>query len=335
MRRRLVKKAAFAVIIVISIILVALVGLRIAADRREGSGTAAPPASGAMVTTTKGRIFVSTIGPRDGQAVLFVHGSGAWSGLWQATSVSLAARGYRVIALDLPPFGFSDRPAAGDYGRTAQARRIMALVDAMQLSHPIIVGHSFGAGPAVEAVMRNPWRFRQLVLVDAALGIDAPSEPLPWLLRSQVAREHLVAATVTNPALTRTLLRQLIHRKERASPAIVAILQKPMGRPGSTAAVAHWLPSLLQADPTSLSGRASNYALLRGPVAIIWGADDTVTPVDQAARLRQLVPHAQMTILRDAGHIPQIERPAQFQAALAQVLTRPEQHPGQPAEPAR
>ena len=53
--------------------------------------------------------------------VLF-HGTAAWSELWRQTSDALAAAGFHVIALDLPPFGFSDRP--GNYTRQDQAARI-------------------------------------------------------------------------------------------------------------------------------------------------------------------------------------------------------------------
>ena len=61
-------------------------------------------------------------GPSDGIPVVLFHGTAAWSELWRHTSSALAAAGFHVIALDLPPFGFSDRP--GSYTRQDQAARI-------------------------------------------------------------------------------------------------------------------------------------------------------------------------------------------------------------------
>jgi pimeloyl-ACP methyl ester carboxylesterase len=55
---------------------------------------------------------------------------------------------------------------------------------------------------------------------------------------------------------------------------------------------------------------------LKVPTALIWGDKDTVTPVQQANDLRTLVPHARLTLLPGVGHIPQIEDPDAFNAAL-------------------
>ena len=78
--------------------------------------------------------------------VVLIHGTAAWSELWRATIDALAAAGFHVIALDLPPFGFSDRP--GDYTRERQAARIDGVLDQLGVAPAIIVGHSFGAGAA-------------------------------------------------------------------------------------------------------------------------------------------------------------------------------------------
>jgi pimeloyl-ACP methyl ester carboxylesterase len=72
----------------------------------------------------------------------------------------------------MPPFGYSGRPSTADYGDSAQARRILGVVTALGLERVTLVGHSFGARPAMEAYFPDPDRFSRLVLVDAALGLD-------------------------------------------------------------------------------------------------------------------------------------------------------------------
>ena len=164
-------------------------------------------------------------GPADGIPVVLFHGTAAWSELWRHTSDALAAAGFHVIALDLPPFGFSDRP--GSYTRQDQAARVSDVLDALKARAAIIVGHSFGAGAATELAMRYPDRARALVLVDAALGLTAAPSAAPWVIQPQWIREILVSLTITNPVATQMLLKSLIAKKERALPEYVAILQRP------------------------------------------------------------------------------------------------------------
>ena len=56
------------------------------------------------------------------------HGMAAWGGLWKLTGEALAARGYRVIALDQAPFGFSDS-GNPDFSRSAEAKRLLEAVE--------------------------------------------------------------------------------------------------------------------------------------------------------------------------------------------------------------
>src|SRR5262249_12438534 len=155
----------------------------------------------------------------DGIPVVLFHGTAAWSELWWRTSDALAAADFRVIALDLPPFGFSDRP--GTYTRRDQAARINDVLGALRAKPAIIVGHSFGAGAATELVMRYPDRVRALVLVDAALGLTAPASDAPAIVRPKWVREIAVSLSITNPLATKILLQSLIAKKERALPEYV------------------------------------------------------------------------------------------------------------------
>jgi pimeloyl-ACP methyl ester carboxylesterase len=275
------------------------------------------------VATRAGRNFLQEAGPRDAIPVVLFHGTAAWSELWRQTMSALAGAGFRAIALDIPPFGFSDRH--GGYTRAAQAERVADVLDALAIPAAIIVGHSFGAGSATETVMRFPSRVRGLVLVDAALGLTAPAEAPagpPFVLRYRFPREILVSLTVTNPLVTRLLLAQLIEKKERATPEYVAILQKPLVIQHTTRDVARWLLYFLSTDTDALSARRDTYARITVPTAILWGEKDTVTPLAQAEDLGVLIPRAALCVLDDLGHIPQIENPEYFDRILVtQLLT--------------
>lgn len=291
-----------------------------AALRENVERAALAPSAGHLVKTSSGSVFVQEKGPPNGIPVVLFHGTAAWSQLWWRTSDALAASGFHVIALDLPPFGFSDRP--GTYTRRDQAARINDVLGMLKAEPAIIVGHSFGAGAATELVLRYPDRARALVLVDAALGLTgAPSDP-PAVLKPKWVRETLVSLTITNPLATKWLLRSLIARKERATPEYVEILQRPTALRDSTSDIADWALYFIGTDRDASSADRAAYARLKQPVAILWGDQDHVTPVDQARDLQTLIPRASLTLLPGLGHIPQIEDPTLFNEALLKALAK-------------
>jgi pimeloyl-ACP methyl ester carboxylesterase len=289
-----------------------------ASVRETASRDELAPSSGHLVPTGSGGVFVQEKGPADGVPVVLFHGTAAWSELWRHTIDALAAAGFRVIALDLPPFGFSDRP--GNYTRRDQAARVNDVLVALRATPAIIVGHSFGAGAATELAMRYKDRARALVLVDAALGLTSPPSDPPWLLRPQGVREILVSLTITNPLATKMLLQSLIEKKERALPEYIEILQRPTTLRNSTADIAGWLYYFVGADRNAESADRSAYARMTIPAAILWGDKDSITPIEQAHDLQTLLPQASLTVLPGLGHIPQIEDPDAFNAALLTAL---------------
>jgi pimeloyl-ACP methyl ester carboxylesterase len=299
----------------------AIAVFRLTAALRETADRATlAPAAGHLVKTASGGVFVQEKGPPDGIPVVLFHGTAAWSELWWRTSDVLAASGFHVIALDLPPFGFSDRP--GSYTRRDQAARINEVLAALKAAPAIIVGHSFGAGAATELVMRHPERVRALVLVDAALGLTAPLTDAPAILRPKWIREILVSLTITNPLATKLLLQSLIAKKERAVPEYVEILQRPTSLRNSTSDIADWAYYFIGADREATSADRTAYARLKLPTAILWGDKDTVTPIEQARDLQTLIPQASLTLLPGLGHIPQIEDPTFFNEALLKALAK-------------
>jgi pimeloyl-ACP methyl ester carboxylesterase len=130
----------------------------------------APP-SGQFVRADDVQMYLQQAGAPDGGAVVLVHGPGAWSEVWRSSIDALAQAGYRVVAPDLPPFGFSFRPASGDYSTEAQARRLLAALDALGIARASFVAHSTSARAVVEVAMQAPQRVQALVLVAPLLAL--------------------------------------------------------------------------------------------------------------------------------------------------------------------
>lgn len=290
---------------------------------------ATAPAAGHFVRAGDVEVFVQEAGPPEGVAVVLIHGTGAWSETWRPSMEALAAEGYRAIAIDLPPFGYSARPASGDYSKRAQGARIVAVLDGLGVERAILVGHSFGGGPTVEAALLASQRARGLVLVDAALGIrepEVPPAPLSPVVRAVLAvdpvRDGLVAGLLTNPAMTSRLIGTFVFNKEAVTEAAIGVYRRPLRVRGTSAAVGQWLPSLLQADLEAASELETSYAGLRVPVFAIWGERDSITPIEQGERLVELTPGATLVRLEDVGHIPQLEAHEAFQRALLEAVGR-------------
>ena len=313
-----------AALIVVAILLI-LVALRLAALSRE-SVVGAPPAT-AWFATPLGRVAAQVSGPADGPPIVIVHGTAAWSGFWKEVAAHLAGRGWRVVAVDLPPFGWSDRDPAVRYDRIRQADRLSAIV-AAQGRPTIVLGHSFGGGPVTELALRHPDGLRGIVLVDAALGeLDPAGEAgAAKLLRTRPIAELATSASITNPAALGPLLRSMIARKDRAD-RWLPVLREPLRREGTTTAYAMWLPNLFTKNDGALSRRSAELRRIKVPVTLIWGAADTVTPLDQGKRIAGLTRARSLTVIPGVGHIPHIEDPPAFTRALDQSLGQFDEEP--------
>jgi pimeloyl-ACP methyl ester carboxylesterase len=320
-------------------VLLALVAFRYAASEREAHGArAAAPVGGRYVKADDVEIFIQEAGPASGPAVLFVHGTGAWSEAWRASLEAAGRAGFHAIALDLPPFGYSTRPPTS-YAKDVQGKRIVAVLDSLGVRRAILVGHSFGAGPTTEAAFAAPGRVRALVLVDGALSIEPDTGGLALgaervrpaaiaaVLGFPMLRDALVATFLTNPLFTRKLLTAFVDNPASATDAWVEIYRRPHHVRGTTAAIGTWLPELVAPGRVTASEVAASYSRLDMPLTAIWGERDTITPISQGERLVKLVKGAKLVRLEGVGHIPQIEDTPRFNRALVEVLSQV------PAEP--
>jgi pimeloyl-ACP methyl ester carboxylesterase len=282
------------------------------------------PGNGHFVEAAGTPVHWQAFGDYGRPVVVLVHGTAAWSGTWFSLVPALERAGFQVVALDLPPFGFSGKSTGTDFSRAAQALRIRAVVDAAGARRVVVVGHSFGGGPALEFALRFPERVERLVLVDAALGLDAappdPQSAACRLLAWPALREPLVAATANNPLWSATLLRGFVARKDAVTDERLRAYRRPASVEGANASLAAWAHHFACVPETGASTDPARIARLAMPLDLLWGADDTITPLAQARHLQQVVPAARLQVLPGVGHIPHIEDPQAFEPALLHAL---------------
>ena len=98
------------------------------------------------------------------------------------------------------------------------------------------------------------------------------------------------------------------------------MLQRPFVVSGSTSRLGEWLVPFATTRTTSLATDRARYRTICAPTLVLWGARDSITPLAQGEDLARLVPNARWVVLRDAEHIPAIEDPRGFNAALIAFL---------------
>ena len=115
--------------------------------------------------------------------IVLVHGLGSNLKFWRYQIDTLAEKGYRVIALDLPGFGKSDKPASFPYTMEAMADVVAELVSALHLEKPIVVGHSMGGQTALSYAIRFPDKLKALVLTSPAGFEPFSQREKDWFLK--------------------------------------------------------------------------------------------------------------------------------------------------------
>ncbi|HEX7251430.1 MAG TPA: alpha/beta hydrolase, partial [Thermoanaerobaculia bacterium] len=113
------------------------------------------------------------------ETTVFVHGLLTSSASWGKVLPAAGERGH-AIAVDLPGFGYSDRPWPYDYAVGGQSAHLLRFLDARGIDRAILVGNSLGGAVALLTAAARPDRVRALVLVDAA----SPASRIPWTIRA-------------------------------------------------------------------------------------------------------------------------------------------------------
>lgn len=287
----------------------------------------AAPNQGRWIQAHDVKLYVQEFGDLQAPVLLMIHGTGAWAGTWDQNVQAMADAGYRVVALDLPPFGFSTQPVLRDYSRATQARRIAALIESLNCGPVTLLGHSYGGGPASEAAMLYPQLVRHLILVDAAVGLktvrpeSTDRSLLLKFLDIRFLRTTFIATLGTQPVLSSYWLSQFVAKKEVVTTERTAVYQIPFTRENFSASLGDWAVQFAAEQGKFASESALGFQKLAMPLTLVWGSLDTITPPEQAKEIAALVPKVQLLMLDGVGHIPQIENPKLFNQTLVALLT--------------
>jgi pimeloyl-ACP methyl ester carboxylesterase len=260
---------------------------------------------------------VNVIDVGEGPVVALVHGlSGNWQN-WLETIPALLDAGHRAIAFDLPGFGHSQMPAER-ISIPAYGRVVDRVLDGLGVSGPVaVVGSSMGGFIAAEVAIATPERVERLVLVSAAALWSEQARARPLVAASKVSRFYaplivsgwqLVARL---PRLRNEALRGAGIRNTAAISAPLAYeLLSGAGKPG-------FIDALQGLYEHRIRDQLPEIAC---PTLVVWGAEDSLVPLRHAFEYGELIPDAGVVVFRNSGHVPMLEQPARFNAALLEFL---------------
>lgn len=232
------------------------------------------------------------------KTIILMHGWGCnHSTLASVERVALAC-GYRVINVDFPGFGDSEEPAEV-WGVEEYTRQIEALVKELGITSPVLLGHSFGGRVGILYASRNP--VEKLILVDAA-GIK-PTRTLKyyWKVYSFKAIKRLMYLFLGKMEAEK----RLDSRRAKAGSSDYANASPMMRR---------ILSKVVNED---LTARLSS---IKAPTLLIWGENDTATPLKDAKKMERLIPDAGLVSFPGCGHYSFLDNPGQFAAVLRSFL---------------
>ena len=261
---------------------------------------------------------ISYVDVGDGPVVLLLHGLGHSTHGWRKVIGPIAEAGYRVMAVDLPGFGYSDKP--GGYSLEGYVDFVRAWLDLHCVERAAVVGNSMGGAVAAAVAGMAPERVGAAVLVDpGGFGRE-----VTWMLRIAGLRmvRGLLGIRFT-PRRVRHALRVVFCDPSLIEAEDVQRIVELSELPGSRAAfleIAHQAIGLRGLRPGL--GLGDIPGGITAPTLLVWGDRDRVIPVSHAELAHAAIAGSEVVILDRCGHCPQLESPDRFVRAVVPFLRR-------------
>jgi 3-oxoadipate enol-lactonase len=239
--------------------------------------------------------------------VVLLHGFPLDRTVWSQQACGLAGE-FSVIAPDLRGFGDSaTRP--GPTTMDAYAQDVADLVEHLGVRSAVVGGVSMGGYAAFAFLRRFPNRVRALILVDTRAGADSAD--------ARKARDEAIALVRTNgvTALADRMLPKLLTPRTLLSDApLVERLRTMIASQPADGVVGALTAMRDRPDSTAM------LATIAVPTLVVCGEEDALIPPTESRAIAAAIPGARLEIIRDAGHLPNFERPTEFNAVVTRFL---------------
>ncbi len=253
------------------------------------------------------RLHYQEAGDPAAPPMILIHGFAASNLVWSKVFLEFAAAGYRVIAPDLPGYGYSAKPRHLDYTIAHQAELIVSFLRQMEVDRAVFLGSSYGAAIAATIALDRPELVEKLVMVGAVNNNKPTRYLLMRLFGSPIIGDILSPLLVGSRRLLRLRMKRVYDRHSWVlDERRVDARHLPLRTRGAHRAI---IRTVRRWDAERVSREAH---LLTQPTLLMWGDTDREVPLGDGERLHQAIPGSRLIVFRECGHLPQEEYPEVF-----------------------
>jgi len=231
-----------------------------------------------------------------GPAILMLHGWG--DNLHTFDAIARELSGFRIVRLDLPGFGGSEKPT-GTWGVVEYARFVQAFCKRLQVDPATLIGHSFGGRVIIKGVGAGIFAPQKIVLI-ASAGI-AHQRTLKNTLLMLAAKVGKMLTLIPPFSMYRQQIRKKLY-----------------GSIGSdyfaAGSMKHIFLKVVAEDLLAYARK------IRVPALLIWGTEDRSTPLDDGEKIRDAIADSRLEVLHGATHFVHQERPKEVATLIRTFL---------------
>lgn len=238
-------------------------------------------------------------GGGDATPIVFLHGVGSDKSVWHP-QLAHFGRTRRAIAFDYPGYGESDA-APEATSRDDYAGAILSAMRELKLERPHICGLSLGGVVAIAMHARAPERCASLILADT-FAVHP---------QGRAIHERSLAGSRDLPAMAEARVDMLL-----AQPADPDVRREVVETMSGIDPEAY----RIGAEAVWLADQRDRAQAIDAPTLILCGDQDSITPVALSTELVDLIPNARIQVITDAGHLTNLEKPAEFNRVVDDFL---------------
>ncbi|MEI7500331.1 MAG: alpha/beta hydrolase [Bacteroidota bacterium] len=254
--------------------------------------------------------------------VILIHGFCGSTFCWRNNYDTLEAANYKVVAIDLPGFGYSERDAKLNQSQSNRGRLIWELlkkIDGNDTTKWNIVGHSMGGGAAEALALMNPGKSKSLTILDGMIFIKNNNVNLS------------VVGLVNQPLYKKLLLSYTEHRYLSFNNFRRQLKGTYGFLPDTITTNGYWQPLQIEGTAETVVNLLANSneiqeldakGLNQLPVLVIWGKKDRTIRLKNGKKLKRAVPSIELKVIPNARHMAMETHPKEFNHLLLEFLDK-------------
>jgi pimeloyl-ACP methyl ester carboxylesterase len=250
--------------------------------------------------------------------ILLIHGFSGSSFSWRNNVDTLIQLGYHIVAIDVPPFGYSSKATRINHSMTANAALFWKLADSLSHAKWVLVGHSMGASIAGAMAALRDDRTEKLIMVDGYFAGTKKSKKsiFKGMFISSAPMKGLVNLIASKYYFNYPKFKELLssaYSQEADSIAVEGYL-KPFKVKGTTSAI---LDLAKAYEVTTLS-----FSDVKTPSMLIWGSNDKWISIANAEKFMAKHPHVKYAIIKGAGHCSMETHSQEFNRLFTEFIAQ-------------